>query len=81
MAKRGLDTEGFEDMELTCADREHPQGEDRMFVWEKGEQAFMNQLASEGKLDGELTPPKRCKACRNRRRQERNQRELRGNEE
>lgn len=75
-----LDTSGYEDRTLTCQDKEH-RGDDREFIWEKGEQAFMNQLASEGKLDGELTHPKRCKVCRNRRREERNRRETNNRDE
>lgn len=72
-----LDTSGFEDIQLQCKDADHKG--DRSFWWEKGEQAFMHQLASEGKLQGTLTEPKRCKDCRARRRNEREARENRDN--
>lgn len=53
----------FEDKYLVCKDNKHV-GDDRNFVWTKGEQKFMHQLKAEGKLEGEITEPKRCAACR-----------------
>lgn len=58
------DIQQFEDKELVCVDREHPQDEYKDFVWTKGEQKFMQQLHNEGKIVGDVTPPKRCPECR-----------------
>lgn len=50
--------DGLEDKEYTCGDC----GE--QFLWTIGEQKFMLNLQEQGKLQGELTEPKRCKECR-----------------
>lgn len=75
-----LDLTGYEDKELVCQDKDH-KGEDKTFIWERGEQAFIHQLDLEGKLQGEVTSPKRCKACRIRRKAEKEERERKEFEE
>ncbi len=56
--------EQFDDLELVCQDRAHPEGEDKHFIWTRGERKFLAKLAEDGKLDGDPTPPKRCIECR-----------------
>ena len=58
------DNQQFEDKVLICTDRQHPSGTSTEFVWTKGEQKFIHQLHAEGKLQGDITEPKRCKGCR-----------------
>ncbi len=38
------------------------------FVWTAGEQRFMNELASKGKISS-VIPPKRCIPCRNKKKE------------
>lgn len=62
----------FEDIKFDCKDC------GKTAVWTKGEQEFMYELKEKGKLDeeqpdgsikpGEVKPPKRCAACRQKRR-------------
>ena len=64
----------YEDIICKCI--ESSCGKD--FIWTAGEQEFMHELKKKGKLDelqedgsvkpGEVKPPKRCAACRARRR-------------
>ncbi len=46
-----------QDKELICADCSES------FIWTTGEQNFMEQLYSEGKVK-KVTTPKRCSKCR-----------------
>ena len=59
----------YKDIKLTCLC-----GKD--FLWEAGEQKFMNDLMENGRLDkhdeegnitekGTVKPPRRCRECRN----------------
>lgn len=67
----------YQDKELTCVCG-------KPFIWTSGEQEFMNDLLQKGKLDeeqpdgtirpGRVIPPKRCKDCRMKKKQERNAR-------
>ena len=61
----------YQDIELVCICGEP-------FTWTKGEQQFMHDLKAKGKLDGDVVPPKRCKACRAKKKRERQEREERG---
>ncbi|MEX2053047.1 MAG: zinc-ribbon domain containing protein [Candidatus Paceibacterota bacterium] len=40
------------------------------FIWTKGEQKFIGQLLSEGKISSIVTP-KRCQPCRQKKKEER----------
>jgi len=46
----------YQDIEITCFCGVK-------FLWEKGEQSFMDDLFAKGKIDA-VTKPKRCKECR-----------------
>ncbi len=67
----------FDDITLKCV--EPSCGKE--FIWTAGEQEFMHELKDKGKLDeeqpdgsikpGEVKPPKRCSACRAKRKAQR----------
>ena len=61
----------FQDIQLTCICGEQ-------FTWTSGEQTFMHDLYNKGKLDGRVVAPKRCKACRLKKKRERDAREEQG---
>lgn len=50
----------YTDIKLVCKS----EGCGKEFVWTSGEQVFMFALYDQGKLRGEVVPPKRCKSCR-----------------
>jgi len=51
--------EDYQDVELAC----FVPGCNMLFIWTQGEQAFMAQLLTAGKIDA-ITKPKRCIECR-----------------
>lgn len=53
--------EEYKDIQLTCLCGEP-------FVWEAGEQKFLNDLASDGKIPS-VQVPKRCVDCRRKKRE------------
>lgn len=57
----------YQDIELVCTCGEK-------FTWSAGEQTFMNDLATQGKVTT-VIPPKRCASCRQKRKMEREMRE------
>jgi len=59
----------YQDIELTCFCG-------MKFVWEKGEQRFMDSLFADGKIDA-VTIPKRCKECRLKKKRQRELKEQR----
>jgi len=58
------DLEKYVDVELVCMCG-------TSFVWERGEQAFINQLKDSGKITS-VQIPKRCPTCRQKKRELRN---------
>jgi len=56
--------------EIICIDCKN------VFIFSDGEQAFLAQLAQEGKIE-QVVPPKRCPACRRQRKDSRQNREKR----
>ncbi len=59
----------FKDIELACACG-------FIFTWTAGEQAFLFSLVEDGKIQ-KVVPPKRCPACRQKRKEEQGNQEKR----
>lgn len=68
----------FQDKQLICEhllDKDTGERCGKHFVWTKGEQAFMQDLFENGKIP-EVVTPRRCRECRLKKKQDRNQKGL-----